>query len=80
MQNDAIYESWFKDTLNEHTNFRLLGSKELKGYKSYFLHFRLHTSVPHSIPMDATDVYLDGNNLANFTSQETQTNHLFDIF
>lgn len=30
---------------------------------------RLHTSAPHSIPMDATDVYLDGNNLGNFTSQ-----------
>ena len=31
--------------------------------------FRLHNKAPHSIPMDATDVYLDGNDLGNFTSQ-----------
>ena len=30
---------------------------------------RNHTAVPPSIPMDATDVFLDGNNLGNFTSQ-----------
>ena len=30
---------------------------------------RLHNKAPHSIPMDATDVYLDGNDLGNFTSQ-----------
>ena len=31
--------------------------------------FRLHNKAPHSIPMDGTDVYLDGNDLGNFTSQ-----------
>lgn len=30
---------------------------------------RLHSVAPHNVPMDATDVYLDGNNLGNFTKQ-----------
>ena len=30
---------------------------------------RDHTDVPPLIPMDATSIYLDGNNLGNFTSQ-----------
>ena len=44
-------------------NVKIFSLKEWK-------YFRLHQSAPHSIPMDATDVYLDGNNLGNFTSQE----------
>ena len=36
------------------------------------IHFRLYTKVPHSIPMDATEVHLDGNNFGNFTKQVPQ--------
>ena len=62
----------------EKITFSAFASHELSSDEETFFYFffRKHTSAPRSIPMDATDVYLDGNDLGNFTSQERETNHL----
>ena len=59
----------YKMTQPSANNVLLNWNVRIWGEFNVLITFRLHNKAPHSIPMDATDVYLDGNDLGNFTSQ-----------